>query len=152
MYIHMCMYICIGVVQWDTLVMQNLGYFQLQANPGLWQLTLAEGRASELYQIADADETFGGISIPGATIGICFLAALYMFLCICMYMYVYVCICMYMYVYVCICMYMYVCVCMWNVCDGALTCSLAHRPGPFGLTSLLYSAIVCGCSESVTSI
>lgn len=35
----------------DTLVMQNLGYFQLQANPGVWQLQLAPGRASELYHI-----------------------------------------------------------------------------------------------------
>lgn len=28
--------------QSDTLVMQNLGYFQLQANPGLYVLNLAE--------------------------------------------------------------------------------------------------------------
>jgi len=27
----------------DTLVMQNLGYFQLQASPGLWRLGLAQG-------------------------------------------------------------------------------------------------------------
>lgn len=39
----------------DTLVMQNLGYFQLQANPGLWKLSLAEGRATELFQIVDVD-------------------------------------------------------------------------------------------------
>lgn len=32
--------------------MQNLGYFQLQAQPGLFSLRLAEGRASELYTIA----------------------------------------------------------------------------------------------------
>lgn len=38
-------------VSTDTLVMQNLGYFQLQANPGLWKLSLAEGRATELYDI-----------------------------------------------------------------------------------------------------
>lgn len=37
--------------QSDTLVMQNLGYFQLQANPGLFVLNLAEGRASDLYTI-----------------------------------------------------------------------------------------------------
>jgi len=35
----------------DTLVMQNLGYFQLQANPGLWSLSLAAGRASDLFDI-----------------------------------------------------------------------------------------------------
>ena len=27
----------------DTLVMQNLGYYQLQAQPGLWTLRLAPG-------------------------------------------------------------------------------------------------------------
>ena len=42
-------------VQTDTLVMQNLGYFQLQANPGLWTLSLAEGRATEIFQIVDFD-------------------------------------------------------------------------------------------------
>jgi UDP-glucose:glycoprotein glucosyltransferase len=41
--------------QTDTLVMQNLGYFQLQANPGLWTLSLAEGRATELFQIVDSN-------------------------------------------------------------------------------------------------
>ena len=36
----------------DTLVMQNLGYFQFQASPGIWDLTLAPGsRAEHLYSI-----------------------------------------------------------------------------------------------------
>lgn len=35
----------------DTLVMNNLGYFQLHANPGLWRLTLAAGRAASIYSI-----------------------------------------------------------------------------------------------------
>jgi len=35
----------------DTLVMQNLGYWQLKAAPGLWSLQLAEGRASDLFRI-----------------------------------------------------------------------------------------------------
>jgi UDP-glucose:glycoprotein glucosyltransferase len=35
----------------DTLVMQNLGYWQLKAQPGLWRLQLAAGRASALYRI-----------------------------------------------------------------------------------------------------
>lgn len=35
----------------DTLVMQNFGYFQLQANPGLWRLGLAAGRATQLYTV-----------------------------------------------------------------------------------------------------
>lgn len=38
----------------DTLVMQNLGYYQLQAQPGLYSLQLAEGRASELFTIDGA--------------------------------------------------------------------------------------------------
>ncbi|OQR98863.1 UDP-glucose:glycoprotein glucosyltransferase [Achlya hypogyna] len=37
----------------DTVVMKNLGYFQLQATPGVWRLELANGRASELYQMVD---------------------------------------------------------------------------------------------------
>nr|CCA14500.1 UDPglucose:glycoprotein glucosyltransferase putative [Albugo laibachii Nc14] len=35
----------------DTLVMRNLGYFQLQATPGIWSLHLARGRAANLYEI-----------------------------------------------------------------------------------------------------
>lgn len=38
-------------VEMDTLVMSNLGYFQLKANPGTWVLSLAEGRTKELYYI-----------------------------------------------------------------------------------------------------
>uniref|UniRef100_A0AAV1UZR4 UDP-glucose:glycoprotein glucosyltransferase n=1 Tax=Peronospora matthiolae TaxID=2874970 RepID=A0AAV1UZR4_9STRA len=37
----------------DTVVMQNLGYFQLQATPGAWSLRLAKGRAAELFDIVD---------------------------------------------------------------------------------------------------
>lgn len=40
----------------DTLVMQNLGYYQLQAQPGLFKLSLAAGRASELYHIRDGGD------------------------------------------------------------------------------------------------
>nr|AIG55512.1 secreted protein [Thraustotheca clavata] len=40
----------------DTVVMKNLGYFQLQATPGVWQLELAKGRATELYHMIEADE------------------------------------------------------------------------------------------------
>ncbi len=35
----------------DTLVMQNLGYWQLKAQPGVWSVSLAAGRASDLYDI-----------------------------------------------------------------------------------------------------
>lgn len=35
----------------DTLVMSNLGYFQLKASPGIWDLRLAPGRSEEIYSI-----------------------------------------------------------------------------------------------------
>jgi len=41
----------------DTIVMANLGYFQLKASPGVWQLHLRPGRSSELYNIASQDMT-----------------------------------------------------------------------------------------------
>lgn len=39
----------------DTIIMANLGYFQLKANPGLWRIELMEGRSKEIYNI----ETLG---------------------------------------------------------------------------------------------
>jgi UDP-glucose:glycoprotein glucosyltransferase len=39
----------------DTLVMSNLGYFQLKASPGVWTLKLADGRADDIYRIKSAD-------------------------------------------------------------------------------------------------
>uniref|UniRef100_A0A8D2L7X9 UDP-glucose ceramide glucosyltransferase-like 1 n=1 Tax=Varanus komodoensis TaxID=61221 RepID=A0A8D2L7X9_VARKO len=38
-------------VKVDTIVMANLGYFQLKANPGAWILRLREGRSEEIYEI-----------------------------------------------------------------------------------------------------
>ncbi|CAO3612891.1 unnamed protein product [Cunninghamella blakesleeana] len=35
----------------DTIVMANLGYFQLKAQPGIWQLQLRPGRSSEVYHL-----------------------------------------------------------------------------------------------------
>jgi UDP-glucose:glycoprotein glucosyltransferase len=40
----------------DTLVMSNLGYFQLKANPGVWKLQLGDGRASEIYRIVQTQD------------------------------------------------------------------------------------------------
>ena len=37
----------------DTLVMNNLGYFQLQANPGVWRMQLAEGPSRSIYQVSE---------------------------------------------------------------------------------------------------
>ncbi|XP_028655382.2 UDP-glucose:glycoprotein glucosyltransferase 2 [Erpetoichthys calabaricus] len=39
----------------DTIVMANLGYFQLKANPGAWMLKLRKGRSEDLYQIVLCD-------------------------------------------------------------------------------------------------
>lgn len=50
---------------WDTLVMQNLGYFQLQATtPGWYRVQLAPGKSSQLYRIYDSSEDAGGLSTP----------------------------------------------------------------------------------------
>jgi UDP-glucose:glycoprotein glucosyltransferase len=39
----------------DTIVMANLGYFQLKANPGAWTLKLRHGKSSEIYDITNVD-------------------------------------------------------------------------------------------------
>ncbi|KAJ8425780.1 hypothetical protein Cgig2_020918 [Carnegiea gigantea] len=39
----------------DTLVMANLGYWQMKVSPGIWYLQLAPGRSSELYLLKEDD-------------------------------------------------------------------------------------------------
>ncbi|XP_057538898.1 UDP-glucose:glycoprotein glucosyltransferase [Amaranthus tricolor] len=39
----------------DTLVMENLGYWQMKVSPGIWHLMLAPGRSSELYLLKEED-------------------------------------------------------------------------------------------------
>ncbi|XP_078310602.1 UDP-glucose:glycoprotein glucosyltransferase 1-like [Crassostrea virginica] len=41
----------------DTIVMANLGYFQLKANPGVWFLNLREGRSRDIYSISGHELT-----------------------------------------------------------------------------------------------
>ncbi|XP_029471306.1 UDP-glucose:glycoprotein glucosyltransferase 1 isoform X2 [Rhinatrema bivittatum] len=41
----------------DTIVMANLGYFQLKANPGAWILQLRKGRSEDIYRIYSHDGT-----------------------------------------------------------------------------------------------
>eukprot|EP00960_Hanusia_phi_P003351 98444-Hanusia_phi.AAC.1 len=36
--------------------MSNLGYYQLKARPGLFNLTLAEGKSADIYEIEDKGE------------------------------------------------------------------------------------------------
>lgn len=40
----------------DTLVMANLGYWQMKTIPGVWYLQLAPGRSSELYVMKEDSE------------------------------------------------------------------------------------------------
>lgn len=40
----------------DTLVMSNLGYFQLKADPGLWELRLAPGASREIYHVKGIED------------------------------------------------------------------------------------------------
>jgi UDP-glucose:glycoprotein glucosyltransferase len=39
----------------DTIVMANLGYFQLKANPGAWILKLRQGKSADIYDISSVD-------------------------------------------------------------------------------------------------
>ena len=48
----------------DTIVMQNLGYFQLKAAPGIWSLQLAPGRGRELFEIVDDDVSEAPQELP----------------------------------------------------------------------------------------
>ncbi|KAM8953224.1 UDP-glucose:glycoprotein glucosyltransferase 1 [Pelodytes ibericus] len=41
----------------DTIVMANLGYFQLKANPGAWVLRLRKGRSEDIYSIYSHEGT-----------------------------------------------------------------------------------------------
>lgn len=41
----------------DTIVMANLGYFQLKANPGSWILRLRQGRSADIYDIVSHEGT-----------------------------------------------------------------------------------------------
>ncbi|XP_015482881.1 UDP-glucose:glycoprotein glucosyltransferase 2 isoform X1 [Parus major] len=47
----------------DTIVMANLGYFQLKANPGAWTLRLRKGRSEEIYQIFSHEGTDSGADL-----------------------------------------------------------------------------------------
>jgi UDP-glucose:glycoprotein glucosyltransferase len=42
---------------YDTIVMANLGYFQLKASPGMWLLQLREGRSKDIYEIVSHENT-----------------------------------------------------------------------------------------------
>ncbi len=43
--------------KYDTIVMANLGYFQLKSSPGMWYLQLREGRSKDIYEIVSHENT-----------------------------------------------------------------------------------------------
>eukprot|EP01029_Cantina_marsupialis_P016711 TRINITY_DN37326_c1_g1_i4.p1 TRINITY_DN37326_c1_g1~~TRINITY_DN37326_c1_g1_i4.p1 ORF type:complete len:304 (+),score=97.76 TRINITY_DN37326_c1_g1_i4:123-1034(+) len=47
----------------ETLVMENLGYFQLQSQPGVYSLRLASGRHANLYEILAKTDSNGGFGV-----------------------------------------------------------------------------------------
>jgi len=51
----------------DTLVMKNVGYWQLRANPGIWTLKIAENsRGSEIFHMTDGSVENGRVKMkPG---------------------------------------------------------------------------------------
>ncbi|VDM38735.1 unnamed protein product [Toxocara canis] len=45
------------LTMYDTIVMANLGYFQLKANPGAWILRLRTGKSTDIYDITSHTNT-----------------------------------------------------------------------------------------------
>lgn len=50
----------------DTIIMENLGYLQLKAGPGLWKVSLKEGLSSEIFNVVEMG-LFGGSELPDPT-------------------------------------------------------------------------------------
>lgn len=46
--------------KYDTIVMANLGYFQLKASPGIWTLKLRHGRSDDIYTIVSDEDSEQG--------------------------------------------------------------------------------------------
>lgn len=52
----------------DTLVMKNVGYWQLRANPGVWDLKIApESRGAEIFDIVNGTIKKGKLIVEGET-------------------------------------------------------------------------------------
>jgi len=50
----------------DTLVMKNVGYWQLRANPGIWDLNLLEGsRGNQIFDIVEGVLKGGSVKVQG---------------------------------------------------------------------------------------
>eukprot|EP00798_Chlamydomonas_sp_ICE-L_P006278 gene6278-2909_t len=50
----------------DTLVMENLAYFQLKTKPGRWMMSLAPGRSRELYSLLPAQASGSKVAVEAA--------------------------------------------------------------------------------------
>jgi UDP-glucose:glycoprotein glucosyltransferase len=50
----------------DTIVMANLGYFQLKANPGSWLLRLRQGRSADIFDIIRFENKICALIVPHA--------------------------------------------------------------------------------------
>ena len=57
----------------DTIVMANLGYFQLKAHPGRWDLRLRPGKSADIFNIAEAAgaDSWNGEGSPSIGEGAC---------------------------------------------------------------------------------
>jgi UDP-glucose:glycoprotein glucosyltransferase len=42
----------------DTITMANLGYFQLKANPGVWNMLIRPGRGREVYDFVGVEDVY----------------------------------------------------------------------------------------------
>lgn len=50
----------------DTLVMKTVGYWQLRANPGVWDLNMLKGsRGAEIFDVMDGDVKGGAVQVHG---------------------------------------------------------------------------------------
>lgn len=56
-----------GAHSTNTLVMANLGYHQLKANPGLWNYSIRPGRSSEVFELDEIKGTGAAGPTPDGT-------------------------------------------------------------------------------------
>lgn len=50
----------------DTLVMENLGYFQFKvSSPGVWHLSVAEGKSADVFELDKMVDTHGEVDLRG---------------------------------------------------------------------------------------
>ena len=65
-----------GSEQLDTIVMENLAYFQFRAKPGLWHLKIREGRSRDVYEIVSVGNSGWNSPLANVTGDVVTLASL----------------------------------------------------------------------------